>query len=96
MSQAPAPSGGQKHKIGLKSVAQAAAKSAKTGLSPKVGGGGGGAKKKVKPSVALMKVFPNELESQVHSVFYKKNLFTFQLSLFLPICSSSRQNLVTN
>ena len=52
-------------------MAQAAAKSAKTGLSPKVGGG---AKKKVKPSVALMKVFPNELESQVNSFLFFKVL----------------------
>ena len=56
---------GQKNKIKLKPVIQPAAKSAKTGLNPKVKG-----RKKVKPSVAPMKVFPNELESQVNAYLF--------------------------
>ena len=73
--------GGVKHKIGLKSVAQAAAKTA-TGGKSKSGQVGGPKGKRVKPSVALMKVFPNELESQQEYSSFTEWLQVRSLALF--------------
>ena len=60
-----------KKKSGFMSVAQAAKSAAKR--SPK------GGRKKTKPSVALMKVFPNELESQPEFDGFTEWLQTFDL-----------------
>lgn len=64
----------KKKKLGLKAVQNAIAKSSGSKLSPKLQPG-----KKPKSNVALMKVFPNELEAQPEFEGFTEWLQTFDL-----------------